>query len=152
MCLSNVRCVMRNAKKFQNIKGVARQKGLGLPSALFLILVMVLIVGAINQLNEMNAAAYGREWLSMRAFYAAETGAQLSAVYQLSSEAAPACNSGFIDNLNLTAAGLSECRVDVDCVTQNPSDGLTYYTLTSTGICGAGPDEATRVVQVRFSQ
>lgn len=128
------------------------QAGLGLPSALFLILVMVLIVAAINQLNEMNAAAYGREWLSMRAFYAAETGAQLSAVYQLSSETAPACNNTFIDNLDLTATGLSECQVDVDCSEQNPSDGRTYFTLTSTGSCGSGPDTATRVVQVRFVQ
>lgn len=129
-----------------------KQSGLGLPSALFLILIMVLIVAAINQLNEMNAAAYGREWLSMRAFYAAESGAQISAVYHLGSEVAPACNNNFIDNLDLTASGLSECTVDVNCTQLNPSDGRTYFTLTSTGSCGSGADTATRVVQVRFVQ
>lgn len=136
-------CLKRN---FNN-----RQSGLGLPSALFLILVMVLIVAAINQMNETNAAAYGREWLSMRAFYAAETGAQLSAVYQLSSETEPSCDSNFVNNLNLTSTGLSECSVDVDCLQQTTDAGIVYYTLTSTGTCGGGADTATRVIQVRFA-
>ena len=127
------------------------QAGLGLPSALFLIVVMVLIVSAINQMNESNAAAYGREWLSMRAFYAAESGAQFAAVYHLTSEATPACNNAFINNLNLTAGGLSDCSVDVDCVQQTTDAGVDYFTLTSRGICGNGPDTATRVIQVRFA-
>lgn len=126
------------------------QKGLGLPSALFLILVMILIVAAINQINEHSASAYGREWMSMRAFYAAESGAQLAAVYQLTSEPSPSCNAGFISDLNITAAGLSSCRISVACEEKIVS-AKSYFTLTSTGVCGTGVDAATRAVQIRLA-
>jgi MSHA biogenesis protein MshP len=126
------------------------QRGLGLPSALFLILIMILIVGAINQLNDMSAAAYGREWLGMRAFYAAESGAQLSAVYQLTPEVSPACTSTFISNLNLTATGLNECHVSVVCE-EIIVNAKSYITLTSTGVCGTGIDAAKRVIQIRLA-
>lgn len=128
----------------------SRQRGLGLPSALFLILIMILIVAAINQLNEMSAAAYGREWLGMRAFYAAESGAQLSAVYVLTPEIAPVCDANFINNLNLTTFGLSECRVNVACDEMIVQTN-TYFTLTSTGTCGTGIDTATRAIQIRLA-
>lgn len=127
-----------------------RQAGLGLPSALFLILIMILIVAAINQLNEMSAAAYGREWLGMRAFYAAESGAQLSAVYVLTPEVAPVCDANFINNLNLTTFGLSECRVNVVC-DEVIVQANSYVTLTSTGVCGTGIDAASRAIQIRLA-
>lgn len=146
MCL-NQQLMHRHKCTF---KYCSSQKGLGLPSALFLILIMILIVAAINQLNEMSAAAYGREWLGMRAFYAAETGAQLSAVYQLTGEASPTCTSTFINNLNLTTAGLSECRVSVACE-QMLVRAKPYFTLTSTGVCGSGVDAATRAIQIRLA-
>ena len=127
-----------------------KQAGLGLPSALFLIVVMMLIVASINQLNELNAEAYGREWLSQKAFYAAESGAQAGAVFILNgSETAPTCNASFINNLTLSTAGLSSCSVSVSCNTQTVSSE-TYLTLTSTGQCGSGPDQTTRIVQVRL--
>lgn len=131
--------------------GMRQQAGLGLPSALFLIVVMVLIVAAINQLNEMNATAYGRDWLNMRAFYAAESGAQMAAVYQLSSEPAPSCTSGFISNHGFTQNGLNGCRVSVSCSSQVVSS-KNYITLTSTGECGNGGDVSRRMIQIRLLQ
>lgn len=141
MCLN---IPLKNKKKYK------RQAGLGLPSALFLIVVMVLIVAAINQINELSAQAYGREWLSQRAFYAAETGAQLSAVFSLNSnESSPVCDSDFVDNLALTAVGLNACTISVACHSQVVLSE-TYLTFTSVGQCGSGADMATRVVQVRL--
>jgi MSHA biogenesis protein MshP len=129
-----------------------RQKGLGLPSALFLIIVMILIVAAINQLNEVNASAYGREWLSMRAFYAAESGAQISAVRALNpSQALGACDNNFISNQVLSNPGLNGCRISVSCYSQSV-EGDIYFTFTSTGTCGNGTDIANRVIQVRLLQ
>ncbi len=124
-----------------------KQKGLGLPAALFLIIIMVMIVAAINQINEMNASAYGREWLSMSAFYAAESGAQTAALYVLNTTAvAPACDGNFINGL--TPAGMSFCSINVTCSSQTV-DALNYFTFTSTATCGEGPDAATRIIQVR---
>lgn len=134
------------------LNNLTRQKGLGLPSALFLIVVMILIVTAINQLNEISAAAYGREWLSIRAFYAAESGAQISAVRALNpAQSLGVCDSGFISNQSLTSSGLNGCQVSVVCSSQTVASE-TYLTFTSTGVCGNGVDEANRVIQVRLLQ
>lgn len=136
----------------QNLTVWSQQKGLGLPSALFIIIIMVLIVAGINQINELNASAYGREWLSMRAFYAAESGAQSAAVHALNSvQAMPACNASFISGVTPNVAGLQGCTIDVVCDTHVVASE-TYYTFTSTGQCGSGPDLATRIVQVRLLQ
>lgn len=127
-----------------------KQNGLGLPSAIFLILVMTLLLAAINQINESSSSAQGREWLSMRAFYAAESGAQLAAVYQLTPEVAPACNTSFISNLTLNATGLMSCNINVTCE-EKIVNTVSYFTLTSTGVCGTGRDSATRAVQIRLA-
>jgi len=128
--------------------GVYQQTGMGLPAALFLIVIMVMIVAAINKINEMNAAAYGREWLSMSAFYAAESGAQTAAMYVLNTNVVtPTCDNNFINGL--TPAGMSFCSINVTCSSQNV-DAENYFTLTSTAQCGAGRDAATRVVQLRL--
>ncbi len=127
-----------------------KQQGLGLPSALFLIVVMVMVVGAINQLNEMNAGAYGREWLSMRAFYAAQSGAQISAVHSLNSaQVMPTCDSGFINNFNFPGSILANCILNVECSVQTVAL-QDYVTLTSRATCGSGVDAATRIVQIRL--
>ncbi len=129
------------------LKCNVKQQGMGLPAALFLIVIMVMIVAGINQINEMNAATYGREWLSMRAFYAAESGAQTAAVYAInSSPAMPACDNNFINNL--IPSGIPSCSISVTCSSQTV-DAEIYITLTSSATCGEGIDAATRVIQVR---
>ncbi|WP_283788576.1 hypothetical protein QNI23_000895 [Bermanella sp. WJH001] len=127
-----------------------KQLGLGLPSAIFLILVMTLILAAINQINESSAISQGREWLNIRAFYAAESGAQLAAVYQLTPQASPSCDTSFISNLDLTSTGLNNCSISVSCE-EKIVNLQSYITLTSTGVCGVGSDSATRVIQIRLA-
>lgn len=127
------------------------QKGLGLPSALFLILVVTLLLAVMNQLNEMNARAYSRDWLSARAFYVAETGAQIAAVQALNPDQAMTnCSSQFINNLNMNVVGLSGCRINVSCLEQTVQ-GQIYYTFTSRGSCGENEDMATRFIQIRVA-
>lgn len=127
------------------------QKGLGLPSALFLILVVTLLLAVMNQLNEVNARAYSRDWLSVRAFYVAETGAQIAAVQALNpDQAITNCSSQFINNLNVSGVGLSDCRINVSCVEQSVK-GQIYYTFTSQGSCAENEDRATRFIQIRVA-
>lgn len=125
-----------------------KQSGFGLPTALFVILVMILIVAAINTLNQINADTYGRQWLSLRAFYAAESGANLAATYHLSDLTAPTCNNSFVNSLNLSGNGLNGCAINIACE-QQTEDGEEFFTLTSTGQCGQGPDQTTRIIQIR---
>ncbi|EAT12438.1 hypothetical protein HF888_15355 [Bermanella marisrubri] len=125
-----------------------KQSGFGLPTALFVILVIILIVAAINTLNQINADTYGRQWLSLRAFYAAESGANLAATYFLSDLTAPACSNSFINNLNLSGNGLNDCLINVSCEQQS-DNGEDFFTLTSTGQCGQGSGQTTRIIQIR---
>lgn len=134
---------------YLNRNVINKQQGLGLPSALFLILVLILLISAMNQLNDANANIYSREWLSQRAFYAAESGAQLSAVYVLNDQATlPNCNNNYISNFSFSNSGLSQCTVTVVCRSQIVSSD-TFYTLTSTGTCGTGLEQANRIIQIR---
>ena len=127
-----------------------KQKGLGLPSALFLIVVLVLLLATMNQLNEVNTTAYGRQWLSLRAFLVAESGAQMSAVQALNSQQImSACDNNFIDDQGIATTGLTTCVLNVSCSSQLVS-GDTYYTFTSEGRCGSGADTATRIIQIRL--
>ena len=129
-----------------------KQLGLGLPSAIFLILVMTLILAAINQINESSAISQGREWLNIRAFYAAESGLQMSAVQAINpSQVMNACNVNFISDFNFTMSGLDGCNVNVAC-NEKVELGKRYYTFTSTGSCGSEPDKANRVIQMRLVQ
>jgi len=127
-----------------------KQGGMGLPSAIFLITVLLILVAAIHQLNQTSASAFSRQWLSLQSLYMAETGAQLAATYQLSSAASsPACTNDFIDDLTINNSALSSCKVSVACQQQTMA-GDTFFTFTSTGSCGLGADLTQRIVQIRI--
>jgi MSHA biogenesis protein MshP len=126
-----------------------KQAGMGLPTALFIILVLSLIVAALNNMNDISAKAYGREWLSMQAFYAAESGAQAAASWTLHPDLTrPSCNALYYTR-NFSAVGMANCSVQVACVQDNVGSD-NFYTLTSSGTCGTGIDQARRIIQVRL--
>ena len=126
----------------------SKQQGLGLPLAIFIITVMAFIAVAINELSEDNARITGVNVLSMRAFYAAESGANVGLHLLFPPTGTPAtCNAGLVSNHSFTGAGLAQCNVSVSC-TSVVSGSNTLVELTSTGTCGSGDEQATRVVQV----
>ncbi|MCG8672036.1 MAG: hypothetical protein MI867_21710 [Pseudomonadales bacterium] len=120
----------------------ARMTGLGLPLAIFIITVMAFIAVAINELSEAGAKSAGVNALSMRAFYAAESGANV--ILAAASGGAP-CSVA--TTLNLTTgnfiAGLSQCSATVTCTPAG-----TLYLINSRGVCGNAPDTATRIIEV----
>ena len=120
------------------------QSGFGLPMAVFIITVLAFIAVAINQMGENNAEITGVNVLSMRAFYAAESGANiaLSLLFPPTGSAS-SCTAALLNNFSFPQAGLSQCRVTVDCVLNS-----SLYELTSTGSCGSGSETATRIIQV----
>ncbi|MCP5325401.1 MAG: hypothetical protein H7A09_03605 [Oceanospirillaceae bacterium] len=122
---------------------------MGLPTALFIIVVLALIVAALNNLNDVSAKAYGREWLSLQAFYAAESGAQAAASWALHPDLThPACSANYYAR-NYTAPGMQNCTVQVACI-QDAIGSDVFYTMTSNATCGSGADQARRIIQVRL--
>ena len=130
-----------------------KQQGIGLPVALFVITVLALIVVALTDLEESSGVSFSLDINSMRAFYAAESGAQvdMAKIFPAGGVVVSCSASTSTVNFPSTAPGLNGCNATVErsCV----SDGsVKYFSLKSTGSCGSGIDTAERVIVVRARQ
>jgi MSHA biogenesis protein MshP len=125
----------------------SRQSGISLPVALFIITIMSLIAAAVNQMSATSSQSYSQNLLSNRAFYAAESGAQLRAQVTLS---LLTCSCGGIANVEYdftTVIGLNQCSALTTC-TSVSANGDTFCTITSMGRCDNS--NAERTVEVRL--
>lgn len=125
-----------------------KQRGAGLPLAIFIITVLALIVVTITQLQRGTAEMEIQDIQSTRAFYAAESGAQaaLALLFPLSGTAS-ACNASLYQHAFTTNA-LNSCSVSVACTEQTFGPD-TYYRLVSNGTCGNGIDQSRRRIEVK---
>ena len=142
-------CLNRQLLQKKPQSMLAKQQGVGLPATIFLIIIIAMIVLALGELNQKSTIGFGQDLFSTKAFYAAESGAQI-ALNQLF-VGAQACISGMtaIDFNNKGAnPGLDDCKVSVDCEPTVVS-AVTYYKFTSTATCGAGVEQAQRRIEVR---
>ena len=107
---------------------------------------MSLIAIAVNQLGASSSQSYSQNVLSTRAFYAAESGAQLRAENTLTPTAC-ACSGGADVTYNFTVTGLNQCSAVTNC-TSFSANGNTYCTIVSIGRCNNAVAE--RTVEVRL--
>ena len=129
---------------------LAKQAGLGLPAAIFVITLLSVIVVGVNYLVSGNSRSFQNEINLTRAFYAAESGAGfvLNGIYppeEYSSYSGSVCaGSGSPVTYEFENAGLGYCTAEVTCepITIGSDN---YLTVESTGTC----DEVSRTVQVR---
>lgn len=124
-----------------------RQRGIGLPAAIFVITVMTAIAVAINLLVSQNTASFEEEVRLTRAFYAAESGAGFGvrALFPASEYPHTAvANCPAMSTYEFSVPGLMDCRAEVSCELDVTVDDVHYHLITSRGICG----ETTRTVQV----
>ncbi|PSF05543.1 hypothetical protein C7H09_14210 [Marinobacter fuscus] len=132
--------------EFRSTQG---QAGAGLPVALFVITVLALLVLTMAQMQQAGGEAVSLQIQSQRAFFAAESGAQLAVHKVLEANDCSAVPA----SLGFSAAGLNGCGAALDCESViAPLDGAggnTVYSLTSRGWCGQGMDRAERTVEVR---
>ena len=133
-------------------RALAKQRGLGLATALFVITAMALLAVLINQLVRSGAQSTAEELNLVRAFFAAQSGVEygLNRAFppDASDTACPTVHDTELDfaavDLGEDAEGLAQCSIEVSCHTLIV-EGDPYYTITSTGTCG----EVSRKVQVR---
>jgi MSHA biogenesis protein MshP len=125
---------------------LSKQSGISLPVAIFVITIMSLIAVAVNQMSETSSQSYSQNILSTRAFYAAESGAQLRAQDTLSAQ--PCSCGGSTDvEYNFTVIGLNQCSALTTC-TSFIANGDTFCTVSSIGRCNSS--NAERSVEVRL--
>ncbi|HEB67245.1 MAG TPA: hypothetical protein ENI93_04795 [Gammaproteobacteria bacterium] len=128
------------------------QRGFGLPLAVFIITVLALIGTAMVALTRTGQESVASEIQSIRAFYAAESGAQLALVAVLpltgGSIGVAGCNALSL-NPAFNAAGLEGCTASVSCSGQTVN-GQDYYRILSLGECrfGASGNTARRRIEV----
>lgn len=128
----------------------SRQRGIGLATAIFVITIMSLLSVMILQLVRSNAETTQEEILLVRAFYAAQTGAEygLNRAFPPdgSASACPAITNTTttFPVANSNAEGFGACSFAVQCSTLIV-DGSSHYTIRSTGTCA----DVSRTVQVR---
>jgi len=129
--------------------GPARRRGAGLPLALFVITVLALLVVGMAQQQQAGGESVSLQIQSQRAFYAAESGAQVAVRDVLEAGYCSAMRTP----LSFGAAALNGCSATLSCesVTENISGpgGNTIFSIASTGQCGSGPDQAVRTIEVR---
>lgn len=121
-----------------------KQQGLGLPVALFIITIMSLIAVAVNRLGESASQSYSQNLLSSRAFYAAESGAQIRARSVLT---AVPCSCGANQTYDFSVSGLNNCSAITTC-NEFIANAETYCTVISVGRCDN--TNAERTIEVRI--
>lgn len=138
----------------------SRQAGAGLPLAIFLITVMALIVVTLAQLQQTTGEMESQDIQSVRAFYAAESGAQLALTRVVPKDPSMRIDTGTcpeagttVYDESFTQGSLSSCEAQVECQcdSDDPADPskCVAATLTSVGSCGSALDSARRVIEVR---
>ena len=123
------------------------QAGAGLPLAIFIVTVLSLIVLGMSQLQQSSGKAISLQIQSQRAFFAAESGAQvrISSIFEaIDNGDPPSCPSSIN---SFASSGLRGCFVSFECPVYSVNE---LFTLTSIGTCGDGIDQASRTVEVRL--
>lgn len=133
------------------LKNNFKQQGIALPLALFVIVIIALLLAMVVNLQTDRSNASVMQIQANKAFYAAESGIQLTLTAMLPPDgsAGLACNAS-MGTITFTAAdSLSTCTATVSCQ-QVFVNTKPLMTLQSTAQCGAGRDLAKRTVTVRF--
>ena len=144
----------------QTLKTRQQQSGYLMPLAAFILVVMGLAAVALTRSTSQTAISVSQEAITLQAFYAAETGAQMgmnnlfydTGAVLIRADTDARCNNLNIANQPLATVGLNNCQVSTNCVATvvppAPDDTTSFYTITSTGNCGSGEVTSTRTVQV----
>jgi MSHA biogenesis protein MshP len=129
-----------------------KQSGFLMPLALFILLGLGALALAISRLGAAQFSSAVQEGLSVQAFYAAESAAQLAMhhiIFDTQDKAAAdsACASINGTTQTFSAVGLNECSARIVCaIVANVGDSAGIYRLESAATCGSGLMAAERSV------
>lgn len=128
-----------------------------MPVAAFIVVVMGLLAAGMGFVSSQTSIANTQEQISVQAFYAAESGAQLglnrvfydTAAVITRPSATSACNTLNGSNLTFTAGGMQNCAATITCLARvDSANTTTFFDISSSAECGIAPITALRVVDV----
>jgi MSHA biogenesis protein MshP len=126
----------------------SKQRGISMAFLLFAIIIVSLLAAALIRINSQSELSVAQQVISTRAFFAAESGANLQAlaVFPVGGGAGACSNQ----NYNFTNNGLNGCSASTQC-SAILIDTSTFYQIISQGQCNSGqPLQATRTIEVRL--
>ena len=126
--------------------GPRASRGLGLIGALFLVLVVVLLVAAVNRTVLSGAQSTSLTITNHKALLTAQSGAQLTLNRLFAPRGTGSC-SGAVWNMT-GIDQLRNCNAAVSCRAETVR-GNSYFTIESTGECRDGAVITRRQVLVR---
>ncbi len=123
---------------------LARQQGMGLPMALFIILILSIVGLAVNRLADTSSQNYSSNIAAQQAYLMAYSAIQQQLIDTL---AADTCQCAAASStVALAVAGLNSCQAVVSC-SSFVAEGQTYCDLSSAASCDGG--NGTRTLEVR---
>lgn len=134
---------------FPNVlRRYSKQRGVGLPMAIFIITVLALLLSILVSVTSSGTSVVVNQLQSSKAFYAAESGAQLALSKIIpATGVAQACTSNFASINFPSSVALSGCLAKVSC-SQSVINSTTYFSVKSIGVCGQGVDQGRRMIEV----
>jgi len=137
---------MSPRRVFSRARRPKQSLGLGLVGAIFVIIVVSLLSVAMSRMIEIDQTNYSYEILALKAFMAAESGAQLGANRLF----IPGGGGSCVDrSFAFSDPSLANCTASVSCSSIRVRS-VDYYTLTSSSRCLAGSFVTRRTIQVRM--
>ncbi|MFQ6371850.1 MSHA biogenesis protein MshP [Shewanella sp. YIC-542] len=136
----------------QHSSVMARQRGSALVIAIFVIVIMSLLASVLLRLSSNADEGVNQEVWSLRAFNAANSGADaaLARLFPLDGTTA-GCSAVGNEWTPPDVAGFSSCRVSLQCNSLSVGDD-TVYTVRSAAICETGNCDAGTVSCLRVSR
>ena len=150
----------------KNRINITKQRGSALMLALFIIVVLTLLGGALMKVLTSSSEAIAQEVLGTRAYMAANSAmqAELAKLFPLSDssscplEPLPAVIANYdFSTTGTNLAGLYHCKAKTSCsgYATHPITGAIFYRIKSTGKCGSialASDSQNAVVSSRTLQ
>jgi MSHA biogenesis protein MshP len=127
----------------------SKQKGSALVLAVFVIVVVTLLGAALVRMMSSNAETIAYEVIGTRSLQAAKAGAQkkMSELFPLLPNNGQCL--GAVEYDFSAIKGLENCKaIDVSCGLDATVNGISYYTITSTGECDVGDVFTTRKIEI----
>ena len=138
----------RELTSHRKSRTLSRQRGVGLPVAIFVITVLAAFVVNMGYLVQDNATGRIEYVQSLRALMAAESGGDLGLNVLFDPSDATtysslSCSSTPVSYSFTNDPGMAGCSASVSC-TSSSSSGVTVYTITSVVTC----DDSTRTIAI----
>ncbi|WNC72908.1 MSHA biogenesis protein MshP [Thalassotalea psychrophila] len=127
----------------------SKQRGASLIMAVFMIVIFSLFAAVLVRMIGSSSENISYEVIGTRAYAAADTGNQwaLQQLFQLNTSTSSCVDVTTPPDIS-AVNGLIGCRVaNLQCDSFVES-GVTYFTLTSTGVCDSGDVSTSRTLQV----